>query len=100
MIATDSKAYYLDGTVDVGYGLMDAIATYVYNGTRLNMTAIPTSIGNYFNYNTKFISSTRASGVWVSSASGHGNVVVDMVDCGSAGAVEAKVAGPTPAGAK
>ena len=48
VIGTDGKAYYLDGAVDVGSYTIDAMATYVYNGTVLNMTAIPVSLGRYF----------------------------------------------------
>ena len=103
MIGTNSQAYYLKGTVDIlGSYTMDAIATYVYNGTRLNMTAIPVSLGNNFNYNTIFISSTRAAGQWVNDiGSGAGySVNVDLVECGAAGSAEAEGDGPTPAGAK
>jgi hypothetical protein len=99
LIASDGQAYYLDGTVTTGAGTKDAMATYVYNGTRLNMTAIPGS-GYYFNYNTTFISSTRATGVWVNEVSGHGDVTVNLVECGTAAALEANVAGPTPDVAK
>jgi len=97
VIATDGQAYYMDGTTDANAGY-EAIATYVYSNQVLSMSAINPG-GGYgaFTYNTKFISSTRASGVWVDEFGSYGSVTgVDLVECGSAAAVEAEVTGPTP----
>ena len=96
VIGTNSKAYYLAGTVDVGSYTIDAISTYVYNGTVLNMTALGGTSWGDFNYNTRFTTSTHAQGNWVDESGGHGSVGVNLVDCGTAAAVEPEQAGPKP----
>jgi subtilisin family serine protease len=96
VIGIDGKAYYLAGTVDVGAYTVDAMATYVYNGDRLNMTALGGSVWGDFNYNTRFTTVTGARGNWVDELGGYGSVNVDLVDCGSEAAVEPEKAGPKP----
>jgi subtilisin family serine protease len=96
VIGNDGKTYYLSGTVDVGAYTVDAMATYVYNGDRLNMTALGGSVWGDFNYNTRFTTVTRARGNWVDEYGGYGSVTVDLVACGSEAAVEPEQAGPTP----
>ena len=96
VIGTSSQAYYLKGTVDLGSYTIDAMATYVYNGTVLNMTALGGTSWDDFNYNTRFTTSTHAQGNWVDESGGHGSVGADLVDCGTAAAVEHEQAGPKP----
>ena len=99
VITTDSRAYYLNGTCDTGTTpLKDAHATYVYSALGLTMTAYGGASGITFSYNTNFISSTLARGVWVSSASGRGYVDTWLVECGAAADVEVAPAGPAPDG--
>ena len=97
LITSDGRAYYLDGTCDVGSGpLKGAHATYLYSTTGLTMTAYGGATGVIFTYNTKFITNTRARGVWINSVGSGGHVDVNLVECGAGGSVEAERAGPAP----
>ena len=98
VFATDGQAYYMDGTTDANAGY-EAIATYVYSNQVLSMSAInpTTPVSNWeFTFNTKFISSTRATGVVVDAHGFIGSVTVDLVECGAAAEVEAEVSGAVP----
>jgi len=97
LITSDGRAYYLDGTCDTGsVPVKDAHATYLYSTTGLTMTAYGGVTGVIFTYNTKFITNTRARGVWVNSAGGGSHVDVDLVECGAGGSVEVEGEGPVP----
>ena len=82
VIGITGQAYYLTGTIDVGSYTLDAMATYVYNGTRLNMTALGGTVWSDFNYNTHFTTSTHATGNWVDEYGNYGQVGVVLVDSG------------------
>jgi hypothetical protein len=96
VVNTDSTAYYLMGTVDIGSVVIDAMATYVYNGRRLAMTAYAPEAWGDFTYNTTFISATTARGVWIDEYSGTGHVDVYLVPCGAGVNMEGESAGPAP----
>jgi hypothetical protein len=98
VVNTDGMAYYLMGTVQAGVPTYDAMATYVYNGKRLTMTAYhgPAGYAEAFTYNTRFISATTARGVWINSAGLSGHIDASMVPCGAGASMEAESAGPSP----
>ncbi len=97
VIKIDDRAYYLAGTCDTGSTpLKDAIATYLYSTTGLAMTAYGGATGTVFTYNTKFISETKARGVWVNSFSSTGQVDTWLIDCAAAAEAQVAPEGPTP----
>jgi hypothetical protein len=97
VITTDGRAYYLEGTCDTGTTpLKDAHATYLYSTEGLTMTAWGGATGYIFSYNTKFITGTRARGVWVNSLGSGAYVDTWLIDCGTASEAEIAPEGPAP----
>lgn len=82
VIDQDSDAIYLSGTVDMGYEIRSAVATFLKKNSGVRMCADAGS-GCPFTYNWK-LQGSSGSGVWINvhPAAGHGTVEVWM--CGKA----------------
>jgi hypothetical protein len=90
IISSDSRAYYLEGTCDVGGGrLKDAHATYLFSSKGLTMTAYGGDSGAVFSWNTKNVGGGNFRGAGVSSTGYVSPLEVYLFDCGAAASVEA-----------